>query len=152
MLLAWRKDLCLKYSAVLWLKLYFSSSADNIAGQALEHIHANEVILTAGKSRTVEAFLKVNESVEFTLSTLCWIDFIKNHSVVWIIVMHYAVKGDKSHCTIIYKIINQHYWTMNKIIKKNPKQNNELWTKLILEQKPFGYQIKTNTTISLSVY
>lgn len=35
-------------------------SADNIAGQALEHIHANEVILTAGKSKTVEAFLKVS--------------------------------------------------------------------------------------------
>lgn len=112
MLLAWHKDLCLKYSAVLWLKFYFSSSADNIAGQALEHIHANEVILTAGKSRTVEAFLKVNESVEFTLLTLCWIDYIKNHSVMWILVtsMHYAIKGDKSHCNIIYKIINQQ-WT-----------------------------------------
>jgi len=34
------------------------ASADNIAAQALEHIHASEVILTAGKSRTVEAFLK----------------------------------------------------------------------------------------------
>ncbi|XP_077981117.1 translation initiation factor eIF2B subunit beta-like isoform X2 [Glandiceps talaboti] len=34
------------------------SSADNIAMQALEHIHSNEVIMTAGKSRTVEAFLK----------------------------------------------------------------------------------------------
>ncbi len=34
-------------------------SADNIAAQALEHIHAKEVIMTAGKSRTVEAFLKV---------------------------------------------------------------------------------------------
>ena len=35
-------------------------SADNIAAQALEHIHANEVVLTAGDvSKTVEAFLKV---------------------------------------------------------------------------------------------
>lgn len=34
------------------------TSADNIAAQALEHIHSNEVILTAGKSRTVEGFLK----------------------------------------------------------------------------------------------
>lgn len=34
------------------------TSADNIAAQALEHIHANEVIMTVGKSRTVEAFLK----------------------------------------------------------------------------------------------
>lgn len=34
------------------------ASADNIAQQALEHIHSNELILTVGKSRTVEAFLK----------------------------------------------------------------------------------------------
>ncbi len=34
-------------------------SADNIAAQALEHIHSNELIMTAGRSRTVEAFLKV---------------------------------------------------------------------------------------------
>lgn len=34
-------------------------SADNIAAQASEHIHANEIVLTAGKSRTVEQFLKV---------------------------------------------------------------------------------------------
>lgn len=33
-------------------------SVENIAAQALEHIHSGEVILTAGKSRTVEAFLK----------------------------------------------------------------------------------------------
>ena len=37
-----------------------SSSADNIAAQALEHIHSKEVIMTAGKSKTVEAFLKVS--------------------------------------------------------------------------------------------
>lgn len=30
----------------------------NIASQALDHIHANEVILTVGRSRTVEQFLK----------------------------------------------------------------------------------------------
>ena len=35
-------------------------SAENIATQALEHIHSNEVIMTAGMSRTVEAFLKVS--------------------------------------------------------------------------------------------
>jgi translation initiation factor eIF-2B subunit beta len=28
---------------------------------ALEHIHANEVILTSGRSRTIERFLKVRE-------------------------------------------------------------------------------------------
>lgn len=33
------------------------SSADNIAMQALEHIHSNEVVMTMGKSRTVQAFL-----------------------------------------------------------------------------------------------
>lgn len=31
---------------------------DNIANQALEHIHADETIMTFGRSRTVEAFLK----------------------------------------------------------------------------------------------
>ena len=35
-----------------------SSSASNIAAQALDHIHSNEVIMTAGYSKTVEAFLK----------------------------------------------------------------------------------------------
>lgn len=30
----------------------------NVASQALEHIHANEVILTVGRSKTVEQFLK----------------------------------------------------------------------------------------------
>jgi translation initiation factor eIF-2B subunit beta len=34
------------------------TSVKNIAAQSLEHIHANEVILTMGKSSTVEAFLK----------------------------------------------------------------------------------------------
>ena len=34
------------------------ASIHNIAAQAIEHIHSNEVILTIGKSRTVEAFLK----------------------------------------------------------------------------------------------
>ncbi|KAF5286910.1 hypothetical protein FQA39_LY00443 [Lamprigera yunnana] len=34
------------------------SSTDNIASQALDHIHTNEIILTVGKSNTVEKFLK----------------------------------------------------------------------------------------------
>ncbi|XP_023259247.1 translation initiation factor eIF-2B subunit beta [Seriola lalandi dorsalis] len=33
-------------------------TTDNIAMQALEHIHSNEVIMTIGRSRTVESFLK----------------------------------------------------------------------------------------------
>lgn len=33
-------------------------SASNIASQALDHIHSNEIIMTAGYSKTVEAFLK----------------------------------------------------------------------------------------------
>lgn len=36
------------------------TGVQNIAAQSLEHIHANEVILTLGKSETVEAFLKVS--------------------------------------------------------------------------------------------
>ena len=35
-------------------------SAEAIAIQALEHIHSNEVIMTLGKSRTLEAFLLVS--------------------------------------------------------------------------------------------
>lgn len=34
------------------------NSSDEISEQALEHIHTNEVILTIGRSRTVEMFLK----------------------------------------------------------------------------------------------
>ncbi len=34
------------------------AAAEEISNQALEHIHANEVILTVGRSRTVELFLK----------------------------------------------------------------------------------------------
>ncbi|EDO45133.1 predicted protein [Nematostella vectensis] len=44
--------------AINELIIELESSADNIATQALEHIHSNEVIMTAGKSRTVETFLK----------------------------------------------------------------------------------------------
>lgn len=33
-------------------------SVDNIAAQASEHIHSSEIILTIGKSNTVERFLK----------------------------------------------------------------------------------------------
>ncbi|XP_020894774.1 translation initiation factor eIF-2B subunit beta [Exaiptasia diaphana] len=44
--------------AINELIVELESSADNIATQALEHIHSNEVIMTTGKSRTVEKFLK----------------------------------------------------------------------------------------------
>jgi len=44
--------------AINELMTELEGSADNIATQALEHIHSNEVILTVGRSRTVEAFLK----------------------------------------------------------------------------------------------
>ena len=37
---------------------YFYFSADNIVQQALQHIHSNEIIMTIGKSSSVEAFLK----------------------------------------------------------------------------------------------
>ena len=36
------------------------TSVQNIAAQSPEHIHANEVILTIGRSQTVEAFLKAS--------------------------------------------------------------------------------------------
>ncbi|XP_064617122.1 translation initiation factor eIF2B subunit beta-like isoform X3 [Liolophura sinensis] len=44
--------------AVSELKTELETSGDTIASQALEHIHSNEVIMTAGRSQTVEAFLK----------------------------------------------------------------------------------------------
>lgn len=37
----------------------FICSNEDIAKQALEHIHSNEIILTVGKSSEVEMFLKV---------------------------------------------------------------------------------------------
>ena len=40
------------------LAMELETGADEISDQALEHIHASEVILTVGRSRTVEAFLK----------------------------------------------------------------------------------------------
>ena len=45
--------------AISEIKNEIETSIENIASQSLEHIHANEVILTMGKSSTVEAFLKV---------------------------------------------------------------------------------------------
>lgn len=47
---------CMSFVMILLFPLF---SAYNIATQALEHIHSNEVIMTIGKSRTVEEFLKV---------------------------------------------------------------------------------------------
>ncbi|KAL4235693.1 Translation initiation factor eIF-2B subunit beta [Mactra antiquata] len=44
--------------AVTEMKTELETSIDNIATQSLEHIHSNEVIMTAGKSKTVELFLK----------------------------------------------------------------------------------------------
>lgn len=44
--------------AISEIIIEIESSVSNIANQSLEHIHENEVILTMGKSQTVEAFLK----------------------------------------------------------------------------------------------
>ena len=44
--------------AVEELEMELETASDEISNQALEHIHANEVILTLGRSRTVELFLK----------------------------------------------------------------------------------------------
>merc|ERR1712059_3806 len=40
------------------LLIELETSCEEISKQAIEHIHANEIILTIGKSRTVERFLK----------------------------------------------------------------------------------------------
>lgn len=40
------------------LLMEMESASEEIANQSLEHIHANEIILTVGRSRTVELFLK----------------------------------------------------------------------------------------------
>lgn len=40
------------------LSTELEAASEEVAEQALQHIHANEVILTLGKSRTVEQFLK----------------------------------------------------------------------------------------------
>jgi translation initiation factor eIF-2B subunit beta len=44
--------------AIHELLIEIEESANNISTQALDHIHSNEVIMTAGHSKTVEAFLK----------------------------------------------------------------------------------------------
>ncbi|XP_072350634.1 translation initiation factor eIF2B subunit beta-like isoform X2 [Scyliorhinus torazame] len=44
--------------AINELLMELEGTMDNIAMQALEHIHSNEVIMTLGRSPTVEAFLK----------------------------------------------------------------------------------------------
>ena len=36
------------------------TSIENIAAQSVQHIHTDEVILTLGRSKTVEEFLIVN--------------------------------------------------------------------------------------------
>ncbi len=52
--------------------VFVMPSATNIAAQSFEHIHSNEVIMTAGYSKTVEAFLKVREREgEDTRSAAC---------------------------------------------------------------------------------
>merc|ERR1719186_71294 len=40
------------------LLIELETSCEEISKQAIEHIHANEIILTIGRSRTVEKFLK----------------------------------------------------------------------------------------------
>lgn len=51
--MAWQFHISLAKLTVL-----AEGTTENIAAQALEHIHSNEVIMTIGFSRTVEAFLK----------------------------------------------------------------------------------------------
>lgn len=49
---------CGRAVSYFFVKLLAEGTTENIAAQALEHIHSNEVIMTIGFSRTVEAFLK----------------------------------------------------------------------------------------------
>jgi translation initiation factor 2B subunit (eIF-2B alpha/beta/delta family) len=56
--------------AISEIKNEIETSIENIATQSIEHIHANEVVLTMGKSQTVEAFLKVILSVFFYFKTI----------------------------------------------------------------------------------
>lgn len=55
-----------------FLSIAVCFSGDNIATQSLEHIHSNEVIMTAGKSKTVESFLKVRNDVNILASKFQW--------------------------------------------------------------------------------
>lgn len=41
------------------LLMEFETASEEISKQAIEHIHANEIVMTMGKSRTVERFLKL---------------------------------------------------------------------------------------------
>ena len=58
----WKESICHQnlLMTIDSFTLFLCCSTDNIATQALEHIHSNEVIMTIGKSRTVEQFLKVS--------------------------------------------------------------------------------------------
>ena len=58
----WKESICHQnlLMTIDSFTLFLYCSTDNIATQALEHIHSNEVIMTIGKSRTVEQFLKVS--------------------------------------------------------------------------------------------
>jgi translation initiation factor eIF-2B subunit beta len=49
--------------AISEIKNEIETSIELIAAQSLEHIHANEVVLTMGKSETVEAFLKESQNL-----------------------------------------------------------------------------------------
>jgi translation initiation factor eIF-2B subunit beta len=51
--------------AISEIIIEIETGVENIAAQSLEHIHANEVILTLGKSETVETFLKVIKMIKF---------------------------------------------------------------------------------------
>lgn len=44
--------------ALTELRSELDTSGELIAGQALEHVHSDELVLTIGRSRSVEAFLK----------------------------------------------------------------------------------------------
>ena len=63
------------------IKNEIETSIESIAVQSLEHIHANEVILTMGKSETVETFLKVIHCIDLFIFKLHKSHFEFNFSI-----------------------------------------------------------------------
>lgn len=58
------------------------SSAYNISSQALEHIHSNEIIMTVGKSNTVQGFLKnAGRKRKFSVIVAEGAPFFKGHEL-----------------------------------------------------------------------
>ncbi|KAL4613165.1 translation initiation factor eIF-2B subunit beta [Arapaima gigas] len=67
--------------AINELLIELDGTTDNIAMQALEHIHSNEVIMTIGRSRTVETFLKAAHTRKFHVIVAECAPFCQGHEM-----------------------------------------------------------------------